>query len=104
VSQDGAPSPGVLWPRRENQPHGQPYARAGKAWSGLWTGPTRSTAPPRSMHIDSPCPPMHMPHAQIDNEPELLAQLRAKLGPDPTDDHLLFHIRNARGKLHWAGG
>jgi hypothetical protein len=40
---------------------------------------------------------------QVDNEDELLAILRVKLGPLPPTTALLHHLRTARGKIHWAG-
>ncbi len=45
---------------------------------------------------------MGLPVLQVENEKELLQTLRAKLGPTPDEDRLLYHIRSARGKLHWA--
>lgn len=40
---------------------------------------------------------------QLENETELLAQLRLKLGPAADGGKLLFQLRSARGKMHWAG-
>lgn len=39
---------------------------------------------------------------QVENEEELLAQLREKVGMYASADRLLYHIRAARGKLHWS--
>lgn len=39
---------------------------------------------------------------QLPNEQSLVAELRAKLGPGPDQDKILFSIRSARGKTHWA--
>eukprot|EP00201_Polytomella_parva_P019255 CAMPEP_0175056612 /NCGR_PEP_ID=MMETSP0052_2-20121109/10776_1 /TAXON_ID=51329 ORGANISM="Polytomella parva, Strain SAG 63-3" /NCGR_SAMPLE_ID=MMETSP0052_2 /ASSEMBLY_ACC=CAM_ASM_000194 /LENGTH=484 /DNA_ID=CAMNT_0016321675 /DNA_START=54 /DNA_END=1505 /DNA_ORIENTATION=+ len=39
---------------------------------------------------------------KLENEEELLVLLREKLGKHVSHDKLIKHIRNARGKLHWA--
>ncbi|GIL82385.1 hypothetical protein Vretimale_11837 [Volvox reticuliferus] len=39
---------------------------------------------------------------QVPNEQALVAELRAKLGPGADPGKLLFQIRSARGKTHWA--
>lgn len=36
------------------------------------------------------------------NEEELISLLRKKLGPWADETKLVYHIRNSRGKLHWA--
>ncbi|GLI70760.1 hypothetical protein VaNZ11_015789, partial [Volvox africanus] len=40
--------------------------------------------------------------AQVPNEQALVTELRAKLGPGADPGKLLFQIRSARGKTHWA--
>ncbi|KAG1658762.1 hypothetical protein FOA52_001304 [Chlamydomonas sp. UWO 241] len=39
---------------------------------------------------------------RIENEVELAAQLRLKLGPHADDQRVLYHVRASGGKLHWA--
>lgn len=32
-----------------------------------------------------------------------MQQLRLRVGPYASCDRLLYHLRSARGKIHWAG-
>ena len=41
--------------------------------------------------------------SEVENELQLVEELRLKTGPHADPGRLLHHVRGARGKLHWAG-
>lgn len=55
---------------------------------------------PRS---SSPSPaPSPLSQAQLPDEEALLTLLRRRVGPHASRERLVYHLRTARGRVHWA--